>query len=77
MLNDKINFLQFSQGDSQLQCDYDYLSDAEEICGHDLHCKIAARQGLSVLRSIGGSRIAPRECIRNPCLNMAMRSVAY
>lgn len=65
------------QGDSQLQCDYDYLTDAEEVCGRDLKCKIAAREALSVLRSLGSTKISQRECIRNPCLSMALRSISY
>lgn len=65
------------QGDSQLQCDYEYLNDAEEVCGRDGHCKVAARQVLSVLRNLAVARVPPRECIRNPCLNMARRSLSY
>lgn len=60
-----------------MQCDYEYLTEAEEVCDRDLKCKISARQALSALRSLGGERISPRECIRNPCLNMALRSIAY
>jgi hypothetical protein len=65
------------QGDSQLQCDYDYMNEVEEACDRDLKCSMSARQAIYVLRNIGGTRIPQRECIRNPCLNMALRSIAY
>lgn len=60
-----------------MQCDYEYMNDAEEVCGHDLTCKIAAHEGLTLLRSLSTAKVSPRECIRNPCINMALRSIGF
>jgi hypothetical protein len=63
-------------GESQVQCDYDFLNEAEEMCDSDMKCKLVSRQVLSALKNLGGVRISPRECIRNPCINMAMQLIA-
>ncbi|CRL03375.1 CLUMA_CG016184, isoform A [Clunio marinus] len=63
--------------DSQSQCDYGYMNEAEDLCGRDIKCKMSARKALAVLRDLGGSRVPPRECIRNPCLSMALRTIAF
>lgn len=63
-------------GDSPVQCDYDYMAEAEEICDTDMKCNIIARQTLSALKSTGAVKISPRECMRNPCIRMAVQTLS-
>lgn len=68
--------LSLQQGDSQAQCDYDFLAEAEEMCDSDMKCNIIARQTLSALKSAGAVKISQRECIRNPCIRMALQTLS-
>ncbi|KAL7049856.1 hypothetical protein ACKWTF_003881 [Chironomus riparius] len=62
-------------GDSRAQCDYKYQFDSNEICGYNSKCKINAERSMEALRSFPGMKVGPRECIRDPCLYSALRSI--
>lgn len=66
-----------SQGDSAAQCDYGYLYEIQDTCGHNLRCKLNGAQALKALQTFSGTKVGPRECVRNPCLNSALRSLGY
>lgn len=64
------------QGTSQIACDYQYLSEADAICGKNNNdCQAAARSVLMILRGTPGPQLGPRECIKNSCLYSAMREI--
>lgn len=63
------------QGDSRAQCDYKYQYDVSEICGYNSKCKTNAERSMEALRSFPGMKVGPRECIRDPCLYSALRSI--
>ncbi|XP_055921632.1 DNA ligase 1 isoform X1 [Eupeodes corollae] len=62
-------------GTSQVACDFQYLAEADSICGHNNECQSAARSVLMILRGSPGPQLGPKECIKNPCLNRAMREI--
>ncbi|XP_068147037.1 uncharacterized protein [Drosophila tropicalis] len=62
-------------GASQVACDYQYLAEADSLCGNSNDCQSAARSVLMILRSTPGPQIGPRECLKNPCLYRAMREI--
>lgn len=63
------------QGTSQSECDFQYLADAETICGHHLGCQSAARSALMILRGFPSPTLGPRECAKNPCLYQALKDI--
>ncbi|KAM8714365.1 hypothetical protein ACLKA7_014487 [Drosophila subpalustris] len=62
-------------GTSQVACDYQYLAEADTICGSSNDCQAAARSVLMILRGTPGRQMGPRECLKNPCLYRAMREI--
>lgn len=70
-------FLQI-QGTSQTSCDFQYLSETDEICGTNHECQSTAHLMLMILRgsTSGPQQIGPMECAKNPCLLQAMRGGA-
>lgn len=62
-------------GTSPVSCDFQYLAEADSICGHNNDCQSAARSVLMILRGSPGPQLGPKECIKNPCLNRAMREI--
>ncbi|XP_064543611.1 uncharacterized protein LOC135432070 isoform X2 [Drosophila montana] len=62
-------------GASQVACDYQYLAEADTICGSSNECQAAARSVLMILRGTPGRQLGPRECLKNPCLYRAMREI--
>ncbi|XP_070139935.1 trichohyalin isoform X2 [Drosophila kikkawai] len=62
-------------GASQVACDYQYLAEADGICGDSNDCQSAARSILMILRGSPGRQLGPRECLKNPCLYRAMREI--
>ncbi|KAH8357379.1 hypothetical protein KR200_007293, partial [Drosophila serrata] len=62
-------------GASQVACDYQYLAEADGICGDSNECQSAARSILMILRGSPGRQLGPRECLKNPCLYRAMREI--
>ncbi|KAH8372249.1 hypothetical protein KR093_010772, partial [Drosophila rubida] len=62
-------------GTSQVACDYQYLAEADTICGSSNDCQAAARSVLMILRGTPGRQLGPRECLKNPCLYRAMREI--
>ncbi|EDV36328.1 uncharacterized protein Dana_GF12017, isoform B [Drosophila ananassae] len=62
-------------GASQVACDYQYLAEADGICGGSNDCQSAARSILMILRGSPGRQLGPRECLKNPCLYRAMREI--
>ncbi|XP_017087829.2 uncharacterized protein [Drosophila bipectinata] len=62
-------------GASQVACDYQYLAEADGICGGSNDCQSAARSILMILRGAPGRQLGPRECLKNPCLYRAMREI--
>ncbi|SPP74461.1 histone acetyltransferase KAT6A isoform X3 [Drosophila guanche] len=62
-------------GASQVACDYQYLAEADSICGSSNDCQSAARSILMILRGTPGRQLGPRECLKNPCLYRAMREI--
>ncbi|XP_062128446.1 uncharacterized protein LOC133840565 isoform X2 [Drosophila sulfurigaster albostrigata] len=62
-------------GTSQVACDYQYLAEADSICGSSNECQAAARSVLMILRGTPGRQLGPRECLKNPCLYRAMREI--
>ena len=67
----------FLKGESQAQCDYEYLTETKSICGHNIACLKAARQAITILRNLPGSHLGPKECSKNACLVDAIRSIGY
>lgn len=63
------------QGASQVACDYQYLAEADNICGSSNECQAAARSVLMILRGTPARQLGPRECLKNPCLYRAMREI--
>ncbi|XP_032590914.1 histone-lysine N-methyltransferase, H3 lysine-79 specific isoform X2 [Drosophila grimshawi] len=62
-------------GASQVACDYQYLAEADTICGSSNDCQASARSVLMILRGTPGRQLGPRECLKNPCLYRAMREI--
>ncbi|XP_016947462.1 uncharacterized protein LOC108022828 isoform X2 [Drosophila biarmipes] len=62
-------------GASQVACDYQYLAEADGVCGDSNECQSAARSILMILRGSPGRQLGPRECLKNPCLYRAMREI--
>ncbi|XP_067633025.1 neurofilament medium polypeptide [Eurosta solidaginis] len=62
-------------GTSQVACDYQYLAEADSICGNNNDCQAAARSILMVLRGTPAPQLGPRECLKNSCLHGAMREI--
>jgi len=62
-------------GTSQSSCDFQYLNDADSICGHNKECQSAARSALMILRGSPGPLLGPRECAKNPCLHQVLRDI--
>ncbi|XP_017150438.1 uncharacterized protein LOC108160752 isoform X1 [Drosophila miranda] len=62
-------------GASQVACDYQYLAEADSICGSSNDCQSVARSILMILRGTPGRQLGPRECLKNPCLYRAMREI--
>ncbi|XP_030388306.1 myb-like protein X isoform X2 [Scaptodrosophila lebanonensis] len=62
-------------GASQVACDYQYLAEADSVCGSNNDCQAAARSVLMILRGTPGPQLGPRECLKNPCLYSAMREI--
>ncbi|XP_043662235.1 histone acetyltransferase KAT6A isoform X1 [Drosophila teissieri] len=62
-------------GASQVACDYQYLAEADGVCGDSNECQSAARSILMILRGSHGRQLGPRECLKNPCLYRAMREI--
>nr|NP_001246233.1 uncharacterized protein Dmel_CG2269, isoform D [Drosophila melanogaster]NP_724880.1 uncharacterized protein Dmel_CG2269, isoform B [Drosophila melanogaster]AAM71057.1 uncharacterized protein Dmel_CG2269, isoform B [Drosophila melanogaster]AFH07988.1 uncharacterized protein Dmel_CG2269, isoform D [Drosophila melanogaster] len=62
-------------GASQVACDYQYLAEADSVCGDSNDCQSAARSILMILRGSHGRQLGPRECLKNPCLYRAMREI--
>uniref|UniRef100_A0A336LNG4 CSON015037 protein n=1 Tax=Culicoides sonorensis TaxID=179676 RepID=A0A336LNG4_CULSO len=62
-------------GTSQSECDFQYLADAETICGHHAGCQSAARSALMILRGFPSPTLGPRECAKNPCLYQALKDI--
>ncbi|XP_034478135.1 uncharacterized protein LOC117784494 [Drosophila innubila] len=62
-------------GTSQVACDYQYLAEADSVCGSSNDCQAAARSVLMILRGTPGRQLGPRECLKNPCLYRAMREI--
>ncbi|KAH8402148.1 hypothetical protein KR009_010157, partial [Drosophila setifemur] len=62
-------------GASQVACDYQYLAEADSICGGSNECQSSARSILMILRGSPGRQLGPRECLKNPCLYRAMREI--
>ncbi|XP_017049849.1 uncharacterized protein LOC108093958 isoform X2 [Drosophila ficusphila] len=62
-------------GASQVACDYQYLAEADGVCGDSHECQSAARSILMILRGSPGRQLGPRECLKNPCLYRAMREI--
>ncbi|TDG50206.1 hypothetical protein AWZ03_003422 [Drosophila navojoa] len=62
-------------GASQVACDYQYLAEADTICGSSNECQASARSVLMILRGTPGRQLGPRECLKNPCLYRAMREI--
>lgn len=62
-------------GTSQSSCDFQYLNDADSICGYNKECQSAARSALMILRGSPGPLLGPRECAKNPCLHQVLRDI--
>ncbi|XP_063698646.1 zinc finger CCCH domain-containing protein 13 isoform X2 [Culicoides brevitarsis] len=62
-------------GSTQSECDFQYLADAEAICGHHPGCQSAARSALMILRGFPSPTLGPRECAKNPCLYQALKDI--
>ncbi|XP_053962238.1 uncharacterized protein LOC128865875 isoform X1 [Anastrepha ludens] len=60
---------------SQVACDYQYLTEADSICGNNNDCQAAARSILMILRGTLNPQLGPRECMKNSCLHSAMREI--
>lgn len=66
----------FFQGTSQIACDYQYLAEADALCGpNNNDCQASARSVLMILRGTPGPQLGPRECVKNSCLYSAMREI--
>lgn len=59
-------------GASTVTCDFQYLAEADAICGHNNECQSAARSVLMILRGSSRPQLDPKECTKNSCLNRAM-----
>ena len=74
--NSSFYSIKTKQGTSQIACDYQYLSEADAVCGNNNNeCQAAARSVLMILRGTPGPQLGPRECIKNSCLYSAMREI--
>ncbi|XP_073844953.1 uncharacterized protein isoform X2 [Musca autumnalis] len=63
-------------GTSQISCDYQYLAEADAVCGpNNNDCQATARSVLMILRGTPGPQLGPRECVKNSCLYSAMREI--
>ncbi|KAL9914165.1 uncharacterized protein ACN2A1_001276 isoform 1-T2 [Glossina fuscipes fuscipes] len=63
-------------GTSHIACDYQYLEEADDVCGPlNKECQAAARSVLMILRGTPGPQLGPRECAKNSCLYNAMREI--
>lgn len=62
-------------GTSQTACDFQYLSEADSLCGRNNDCQSAARAALMILRGTPGPQLGPKECMRNNCLYRAMKEI--
>uniref|UniRef100_A0A1A9UIY2 THD domain-containing protein n=1 Tax=Glossina austeni TaxID=7395 RepID=A0A1A9UIY2_GLOAU len=63
-------------GTSHIACDYQYLEEADDVCGPlSKECQAAARSVLMILRGTPGPQLGPRECAKNSCLYNAMREI--
>ncbi|XP_013108167.2 cyclin-dependent kinase 11B isoform X1 [Stomoxys calcitrans] len=64
-------------GTSQIACDYQYLAEADAVCGtsNNNDCQATARSVLMILRGTPGPQLGPRECVKNSCLFSAMREI--
>ncbi|XP_036332184.1 histone acetyltransferase KAT6B isoform X2 [Rhagoletis pomonella] len=62
-------------GTTQVACDYQYLTEADAICGNNNDCQAAARSILMILRGTPSPQLGPRECLKNSCLHSAMREI--
>ncbi|XP_075166171.1 uncharacterized protein LOC142238418 [Haematobia irritans] len=64
-------------GTSQIACDYQYLAEADAVCGtsNNNDCQAIARSVLMILRGTPGPQLGPRECVKNSCLFSAMREI--
>uniref|UniRef100_A0A1A9WP42 Uncharacterized protein n=1 Tax=Glossina brevipalpis TaxID=37001 RepID=A0A1A9WP42_9MUSC len=61
---------------SHLTCDYQYLEEADAVCGPlNKECQATARSVLMILRGSPGPQLGPRECAKNSCLYNAMREI--
>lgn len=59
-----------------MACDYQFLEDADAVCGaSNRKCQAATRTLLLILRGSPGTQLGPRECVKNPCLYSAMREI--
>uniref|UniRef100_A0A1L8DTB7 Putative ubiquitin-protein ligase/hyperplastic discs protein n=1 Tax=Nyssomyia neivai TaxID=330878 RepID=A0A1L8DTB7_9DIPT len=73
----EIHQLCYICGASITACDFQYLAEADSICGASTECQSAARSALMILRGSPGPQLGPRECARNPCLSTALREIRY
>ncbi|XP_004535824.1 uncharacterized protein LOC101456487 [Ceratitis capitata] len=62
-------------GSSQVACDYQYMTEADAICGNNNDCQAVARSVLMIIRGTFSEKLGPRECLRNSCLHGAMREI--
>ncbi|GAB0094242.1 uncharacterized protein DMENIID0001_095020 [Sergentomyia squamirostris] len=73
----EIHQLCYICGTSVTACDFQYLAEADSVCGPSSECQSAARSALMILRGNPGPQLGPRECSRNPCLSAALREIRY
>ncbi|XP_011196774.1 nucleolin isoform X2 [Zeugodacus cucurbitae] len=62
-------------GTSQMACDYQYLAEADSICGDNNDCQASARSILMILRGTVTQQLGPKECMKNSCFRSAMREI--
>uniref|UniRef100_A0A6B2E8S2 Putative calponin similarity domain-containing protein n=1 Tax=Phlebotomus kandelakii TaxID=1109342 RepID=A0A6B2E8S2_9DIPT len=73
----EIHQLCYICGTSVTACDFQYLAEADSVCGTSSECQSAARSALMILRGNSGPQLGPRECSRNPCLSVALHDIRY
>uniref|UniRef100_A0A1B0D370 Uncharacterized protein n=1 Tax=Phlebotomus papatasi TaxID=29031 RepID=A0A1B0D370_PHLPP len=73
----EIHQLCYICGTSVTACDFQYLAEADSVCGSSSECQSAARSALMILRGNPGPQLGPRECSRNPCLSAALHEIRY
>lgn len=63
------------QSTTQVGCDFEYINEADRVCGRSSNCLSSVRANMRMLRDSAGPQIGLKECLKIPCLYRLLKDI--